>query len=165
MLRIRAIGSASLPVLCGLLSPIGSDAHAQAAQETIPPVTVAAPEAARPKPVTRPSRLRSASAGRAAKPVAQNATTNAPAQNRTMSIGEVRASLNQSPTGQTTTTIDRWQFDNRPVFSVSDVLRDSPGVSVKQGNGPRDFGISIRGSNARNGFGIRNLVIFEDGFP
>ncbi len=45
------------------------------------------------------------------------------------------------------------------------MLRDSPGVSVKQGNGPRDLGISIRGSNARNGFGIRNLVIFEDGFP
>ncbi|MBF3264185.1 TonB-dependent receptor plug domain-containing protein, partial [Pseudomonas aeruginosa] len=36
---------------------------------------------------------------------------------------------------------------------------------IKQGNGPRDFGISIRGSNARNGFGIRNLVIFDDGFP
>jgi iron complex outermembrane receptor protein len=73
--------------------------------------------------------------------------------------------LNQAPAGQTATTIDRNQFDNRPSFSVSDVLRDSPGISVKQGNGPRDFGISIRGSNARNGFGIRNLVIFEDGFP
>ncbi len=36
---------------------------------------------------------------------------------------------------------------------------------MKQGNGPRDFGISIRGSNARNGFGIRNIVIFDDGFP
>ena len=44
-------------------------------------------------------------------------------------------------------------------------MRDSPGVSIKQGNGPRDLGISIRGSNARNGFGIRNLVIFDDGFP
>ena len=52
-----------------------------------------------------------------------------------------------------------------PAFSVSDVLRDSPGISIKHGNGPRDFGISIRGSNARNGFGIRNLVIFDDGFP
>ena len=48
---------------------------------------------------------------------------------------------------------------------MADVLRDSPGVSIKQGNGPRDLGISIRGSNARNGFGIRNLVIFDDGFP
>jgi iron complex outermembrane receptor protein len=48
---------------------------------------------------------------------------------------------------------------------VADVLRESPGISVKQGNGPRDIGISIRGSNARNGFAIRNIVIFEDGFP
>ena len=76
-----------------------------------------------------------------------------------------RALLYQAPTGQTETTIDRSQFDNRPAFSVGDVLRESPGISVKQGNGPRDIGISIRGSNARNGFGIRNLVIFDDGFP
>jgi iron complex outermembrane recepter protein len=34
-----------------------------------------------------------------------------------------------------------------------------------QGNGPRDIGISIRGSNARNTFGIRNIVVLEDGFP
>ena len=38
-------------------------------------------------------------------------------------------------------------------------------MSMKQGNGPRDIGISIRGSNARNGFGIRNIVVLEDGFP
>jgi iron complex outermembrane receptor protein len=76
-----------------------------------------------------------------------------------------RALLYQAPNGQIQTTIDRSQFDNRPSFSVADVLRESPGISVKQGNGPRDIGISIRGSNARNGFGIRNLVIFDDGFP
>jgi iron complex outermembrane recepter protein len=76
-----------------------------------------------------------------------------------------RALLYQAPTGQTETTIDRSRFDNRPAVTVADVLRESPGISVKQGNGPRDIGISIRGSNARNGFGIRNLVIFDDGFP
>jgi iron complex outermembrane receptor protein len=43
--------------------------------------------------------------------------------------------------------------------------RERPGISIKQGNGPRDMGISIRGSNARNGFAIRNIVIFDDGFP
>ena len=75
------------------------------------------------------------------------------------------ANLYQAPHGQTETTIDRSQFENRPAFSVADILRDSPGISIKQGNGPRDFGISIRGSNARNGFGIRNIVIFDDGFP
>ncbi|OAF10784.1 TonB-dependent receptor domain-containing protein [Bradyrhizobium neotropicale] len=165
MLRIRAISSASLPVLCGVLSSIGSNAHAQEAQQTLPPVTVEAPQAARPKPPTRPSRPRSASASPSTRPLAANSTGSGPTQNNTVTASAARASLYQSPTGQTETTIDRWQFDNRPAFSVSDVLRDSPGVSVKQGNGPRDFGISIRGSNARNGFGIRNLVIFEDGFP
>jgi iron complex outermembrane receptor protein len=83
----------------------------------------------------------------------------------TVTPSAARDSLNQAPTGQTETTIDRSQYDNRPAFSVADVLRDSPGISIKQGNGPRDLGISIRGSNARNGFGIRNLVIFDDGFP
>ena len=72
---------------------------------------------------------------------------------------------NQAPTGQTATTIDRSQFDNKPVFTIADLLGDSPGIDIKQGNGPRDIGISIRGSNARNGFGIRNIVIFDDGFP
>ncbi|MET1046099.1 MAG: TonB-dependent receptor [Hyphomicrobium sp.] len=57
------------------------------------------------------------------------------------------------------------RFENAPVFSVTDILREVPGVSLKQGNGPRDIGISIRGSNARNGFGIRNIVILDDGFP
>ncbi|RZN04638.1 TonB-dependent receptor [Bradyrhizobium genosp. SA-3] len=165
MLRIRAIGSASLPVLCGLLSSISSDALAQAAQEALPPVTVEAPQAARPRAATRPSRPRAASAGRAARPVAPNATDSASTQNKTLTAGVARDGLNQAPAGQTATTIDRSRFDNRPAFSVSDVLRDSPGISIKQGNGPRDFGISIRGSNARNSFGIRNLVIFEDGFP
>ena len=66
---------------------------------------------------------------------------------------------------QTATAIDMKQFADAPVFSVADVLRESPGVSLKQGNGPRDMGISIRGSNACNGFGVRNIVILEDGFP
>ena len=165
MLRIRAISRAGLPVLCGLVSSIGADALAQGASEPLPTVTVEAPQASRPKPAPRPSRLRSAAAGRAARPVAQNPTASAPAQNPAMSAGAAREGLNQSPAGQTATTIDRSQFDNRPAFSVSDVLRDRPGISIKQGTGPRDFGISIRGSNARNGFAIRNLVIFEDGFP
>jgi iron complex outermembrane receptor protein len=71
----------------------------------------------------------------------------------------------QTPTGQVETTIPASRMIDTQAFSVFDVLRDSPGISMKQGNGPRDVGISIRGSNARNGFGIRNIVIFEDGFP
>jgi iron complex outermembrane recepter protein len=67
--------------------------------------------------------------------------------------------------GQTVTTIPTVQFNETPAFEIGDMLQYSPGISIKQGNGPRDEGISIRGSNARNGFGIRNIVMEEDGFP
>jgi iron complex outermembrane receptor protein len=63
------------------------------------------------------------------------------------------------------TTIDRDQFKDQPAFSAGEILQQSPGVTIKQGNGPRDVGISIRGSNARNGFGVRNIKVYEDGFP
>ena len=69
------------------------------------------------------------------------------------------------PPAQTMTTLGRDQFENSPNFTIGDVLIESPGVTVKQGNGPRDVGISIRGSNDRNGFGVRNIQILEDGFP
>ena len=70
-----------------------------------------------------------------------------------------------APTAQTVTTVDRTQFKDSQAFSVGQVLQYSPGVTIKQGNGPRDVGISIRGSNDRNGFGIRNMQMLEDGFP
>ena len=73
--------------------------------------------------------------------------------------------VEKSPNGQPVTTIGANRFDNQPAFSAGEILRQSPGVSVKQGNGPRDVGISIRGANARVGFGIRNIQFFEDGFP
>jgi iron complex outermembrane receptor protein len=134
------------------------------AQAVLPPVTIEAPREVRAKPAVQKPKARSSSARRPTRPPAATVSTaSAPAKNVTASAA--RDSLNQAPAGQTETTIDRSRFDNRPAFSVGDVLLDSPGVSVKQGNGPRDIGISIRGSNARNGFGIRNIVIFDDGFP
>ncbi len=80
-------------------------------------------------------------------------------------LNKTPESLYQTPLGQVVTTIPADRTINTQAFSVFDVLRDSPGVELKQGNGPRDVGISIRGSNARNAFGIRNIVVFEDGFP
>ena len=161
MRRYRAMGGASILAL----SLIPSISIAEPAGELLPAVTVDAPRVARGKPAVQKPRTRVASARRPARQLAAAANPAVPAQRDIVSPNDARALLNQAPPGQTETTIDRSQFDNRPAFSVGDVLRDSPGVSVKQGNGPRDLGISIRGSNARNGFGIRNLVIFDDGFP
>lgn len=73
--------------------------------------------------------------------------------------------LYQAPTGQVESTIPQSRLENTKAFSVLDILRESPGVETKQGNGPRDIGISIRGSGAQVGFGIRNIQVFEDGFP
>jgi iron complex outermembrane receptor protein len=156
----RALGSASLFVLGSALSLLPSNANAQT---SLPAVTVDAPRSAAARPAARKPAAR-ATARTQARPPAANPT---PIASLTAGItpSVARALLYQAPNGQTETTIDRSRFENRPVFSVADVLRESPGISVKQGNGPRDIGISIRGSNARNGFGIRNLVIFEDGFP
>lgn len=157
----RALGSASLLVLGSALSLDPSNATAQTA---LPAVTVEAPRATAARPAARKPAARAASRTQA-RPPASNPAPVPSSLTAGITPSVARALLYQAPTGQTETTIDRSQFDNRPAVTVADVLRESPGVSVKQGNGPRDIGISIRGSNARNGFGIRNLVIFDDGFP
>ena len=133
------------------------------AQTALPAVTVEAPRGTTARPAARKPAVRSSARTQARPPSANPAPSASLTAGITPSVA--RALLYQAPTGQTETTIDRSQFDNRPAVTVADVLRESPGISVKQGNGPRDIGISIRGSNARNGFGIRNLVIFDDGFP
>ena len=160
MYRYHALGGASLLVLGSALALTPSVAEAQTA---LPAVTVEAPRITAARPAARKPAVRSSARTQARPPSANPA----PAASLTAGItpSVARALLYQAPTGQTETTIDRSQWDNRPAVTVADVLRESPGISVKQGNGPRDIGISIRGSNARNGFGIRNLVIFDDGFP
>src|SRR3954452_13171707 len=160
MYRYHALGGASLAVLGSALSFLPSAAEAQTA---LPAVTVEAPRGTTARPAARKPAVRSSARTQARPPSANPAPSASLTAGITPSVA--RALLYQAPTGQTETTIDRSQFDNRPAFSVADVLRESPGISIKQGNGPRDFGISIRGSNARNGFGIRNMVIFDDGFP
>jgi iron complex outermembrane recepter protein len=163
MFRYRALAGVSTLALCSVSLAFPSATQAQTASQSLPAVTVHAPRTAAARPAARKPAARSAARTQARQPLAIAPTASSLTAGITPSVA--RALLYQAPAGQTQTTIDRSQFDNRPAFSVADVLRESPGISVKQGNGPRDIGISIRGSNARNGFGIRNLVIFDDGFP
>jgi len=74
-------------------------------------------------------------------------------------------SLTTRVAGQTVTTVQDDAFRNTPATTIADIVKLSPGVVVIQGNGPRDVGVSVRGSNARNSFGARNLQVFEDDFP
>ncbi|MFG5119111.1 TonB-dependent receptor family protein [Methylorubrum sp. POS3] len=71
----------------------------------------------------------------------------------------------ERPVGQIVTAVGREAIANRPATSIGSVLLDSPGVTVRQGNGGRDVVISIRGNNARSTGVTRNMVVLEDGFP
>ncbi|MEZ5820161.1 MAG: TonB-dependent receptor family protein [Bradyrhizobium sp.] len=166
MSRYHALRGVSVAAVQLTLFAPFSMAHGQSSSPApLPPVNVEAPREVAPKPAAQRRRAQSSTARRQARPSPVPPPAATLVQSVNVTPGETRAILNQAPNGQTATTIDRSRFDNRPAFSVADVLRDSPGISIKQGNGPRDFGISIRGSNARNGFAIRNIVIFDDGFP
>jgi iron complex outermembrane receptor protein len=69
------------------------------------------------------------------------------------------------PIGQTVVNVSGDMLKDTPAFSVGDILKLAPGVSFTQGNGPRDVSVSVRGSNERQTFAIRNIQVFEDGFP
>ncbi|WP_066718710.1 TonB-dependent receptor family protein [Sphingomonas pituitosa] len=101
-----------------------------------------------------------APSARPAQPVAAPADTD-----REIFVTGKALSLTTRVSGQTVTTVDAALFRNTPATTIADIVRLSPGVAVTQGNGPRDVSVSVRGSNARNGFGARNLQVFEDDFP
>jgi iron complex outermembrane receptor protein len=95
----------------------------------------------------------------------QVATTEGPKDSADIIVTGKALSLTTQVTGQTVTTIENRAFRNTPATTIADIVKLSPGVAVIAGNGPRDVGVSIRGSNARNGFGARNIQVFEDDFP
>ncbi|NEU13679.1 TonB-dependent receptor [Methylobacterium sp. BTF04] len=71
----------------------------------------------------------------------------------------------ERPVGQVVTSVGRaGAIADRSATSIGSVLLDSPGVTVRQGNGARDVVISIRGNNARSTGVTKNTVVLEDGF-
>lgn len=97
-----------------------------------------------------------------ARPIATDA---APASSNDIIVTARALTLTTKVAGQTDTTVTNAAFRNMPATSLADIVKLSPGVTVTGGNGPRDSGVSIRGSNARNAFGARNVQVFEDDFP
>lgn len=77
---------------------------------------------------------------------------------------KLKLPIYREPTGQTVTEVSSKTFASQPLGTVGDMLRYSPGVSFKQGNGPRDMTISIRGSGARVGGAIQRIILMDDGF-
>jgi iron complex outermembrane receptor protein len=65
-------------------------------------------------------------------------------------IDEIRA-LEKQPAGVTQSTVPRSEFTEQPTRHMRESLESLPGMTMRQGNGPRDFNISIRGSGAKAG--------------
>lgn len=74
------------------------------------------------------------------------------------------AAVTESPTAQTITSVDRQDTKDAADFTIQESLTMVPGITTITGNGPRDISISLRGSNDRQSYGIRNALLFEDGF-
>ncbi|RNJ51096.1 TonB-dependent receptor family protein [Methylocystis hirsuta] len=130
-----------------------SAASAAHAQQALPQITIGA--ARRPPPVATPA-VRESTAGE---------------EGIAPGFNPVRAKLPiyRDPPGETVTIVNTKFLRPTPLADVRRVLEYSPGVSVQQGNNARDLMISIRGSGNRLGssfpFGIRNIMLWEDGFP
>ncbi|MDE1175737.1 MAG: TonB-dependent receptor [Edaphobacter sp.] len=75
------------------------------------------------------------------------------------------ALMTETPASQTQAQVSREDFKNSPATTIADVLSLVPGVTFVQGNGPRDVAVSVRGASNRQIYGVRNVQLFEDGFP
>lgn len=83
---------------------------------------------------------------------------------QTVTVEAQSSLITETPTGQTQQEVSREDFKNAPATTIAEVLDLVPGVTFVQGNGPRDISISVRGSNERQTYGVRNVQVFEDGF-
>ena len=83
---------------------------------------------------------------------------------QSVTVSAQMAAVTESPLAQTITSVDREDTKDSPDFTIQESLTMVPGVTTITGNGPRDISISLRGSNDRQSYGIRNALLFEDGF-
>ena len=54
--------------------------------------------------------------------------------------------LQNRPEGVTTSSVPRSELTEQPTRHMRESLESLPGMTVRQGQGPRDFTISVRGS-------------------
>ena len=84
---------------------------------------------------------------------------------QTVTVEAQSSLVTETPSAQTQFEVSREDFKNTPATTIAEVLDLVPGVTFVAGNGPRDVALSVRGSNERQTYGVRNIQVFEDGFP
>jgi iron complex outermembrane receptor protein len=83
---------------------------------------------------------------------------------QSVTVNAQTAAVTELPTAQTITSVDREDTKDAADFTIQESLNLVPGITTMTGNGPRDISISLRGSNDRQDYGIRNAILFDDGF-
>jgi len=84
--------------------------------------------------------------------------------NQSVTVTAQTAAVTEEPTAQTITSVGYQDTKDSADFTIQEALDLVPGVTTITGNGPRDISISLRGSNDRQSYGIRNAILFDDGF-
>lgn len=84
---------------------------------------------------------------------------------QSVTVSASPALVTETPVSQSQAEVSREDFKNSPAITVADIVAMMPGVTFVPGNGPRDVAISVRGSSTRQTYGVRNVQVFEDGFP
>ena len=139
----------------------------KAPEEAEPQKVLGAPEVAAPQEAphapetTAPDKATNAPEEAATQKAPKASEKPAPVSLEDISIVSTRPQ--ERPEGTAISSAPRRELDLRPTRSFLESLQAIPGVTTQQGNGPRDFNLSIRGFGAKTAFGIRNVKFYEDG--
>ncbi|MFL6791641.1 MAG: TonB-dependent receptor family protein [Bradyrhizobium sp.] len=144
-------------------------AGAQTPGETLPPVTVTAPEQKRATAVRPPrASTRSARAPRPARAptapqIASDQGRGAPAALGVLTVQQALAEINQTPGGVALVPAEAYK-NSTVANTIKDILDYVPGVFAQPKWGD-DTRLSIRGSGLSRNFHLRGVQLYMDGIP
>ncbi len=78
-------------------------------------------------------------------------------------ISIVSKRVQKHPEGLAFSSTPRSETDSQPTRTMKESMESLPGVVRRSANGPRDFGVSIRGSGVKTTGVVRDLKFYEDG--
>ncbi|HAP39598.1 MAG TPA: TonB-dependent receptor, partial [Nitrospira sp.] len=78
-------------------------------------------------------------------------------------ISIVSKRVQKLPEGLAFSATPRSETDSQPTRTMKESMESLPGVILRSANGPRDFGVSIRGSGVKTTGVVRDLKFYEDG--
>ncbi|MCC7214944.1 MAG: TonB-dependent receptor [Nitrospira sp.] len=98
-----------------------------------------------------------------AAPTAESGASEEPPIYELADISIVSKRVQKHPEGMAFSATPRSETDSQPTRTMKESMESLPGVILRSANGPRDFGVSIRGSGVKTTGVVRDLKFYEDG--